>query len=148
MFESQIIIKELMETKEVITVKPIEKDSKVIGIEIPVINKQLLFEDISKEGMNWYDAIEYAEKKGKRIPTLRELYILAYFKDEICKYFSEWRHLWIWSSAQTSAGNAWGLNDNGYLNYTGKYYKFCAVPLSDLNTEDCSTENSENHQTK
>ena len=76
-----------------IEIKPIEKDGKVIGVEIPIIEKELLFEDISKEEMDWYEAMEYAKKKGKALLTKRELFILAYFMDDICKYYPDLRNM-------------------------------------------------------
>lgn len=117
-----------------IEIKPIEKDGKVIGVEIPIIEKELLFEDISKEEMDWYEAMEYAKKKGKALLTKRELFILAYFMDDICKYYPDLRNMWIWSSTGYSKNSAWSLNTNSTLNGNTKYYSLRVVPCADLNT--------------
>lgn len=117
-----------------IEIKPIEKDGKVIGVEIPIIEKELLFEDISKEEMDWYEAMEYAKKKGKALLTKRELFILAYFMDDICKYYPDLRNMWIWSSTEYSKHYAWLLLTNSYLDYYRKYNSFRVVPCADLNT--------------
>ncbi len=117
-----------------IEIKPIEKDGKVIGVEIPIIEKELLFEDISKEKMNWYKAMEYAKKKGKALLTKRELFILAYFMDDICKYYPDLRNMWIWGSTEYSKSYAWYLNTYSNLNYGSKYYSSRVVPCADLNT--------------
>lgn len=117
-----------------IEIKPIEKDGKVIGVEIPIIEKELLFEDISKEEMNWYEAMEYAKKKGKALLTKRELFILAYFMDDISKYYPDLRNMWIWSSTEYSKYVAWLLSSNSYLGNYAKYNSFRVVPCADLNT--------------
>ena len=117
-----------------IEIKPIEKDGKVIGVEIPIIEKELLFEDISKEEMNWYEAMEYAKKKGKALLTKRELLILAYFMDDISKYFPDLRNMWIWSSTESSKYTAWSLHSNSYLYDNNKYDSGRVVPCADLNT--------------
>lgn len=117
-----------------IEIKPIEKDGKVIGVEIPIIEKELLFEDISKEEMDWYEAMEYAKKKGKALLTKRELFILAYFMDDICKYYPDLRNMWIWSSTEYSKLNAWGLNPLSLLTTYRKYNSLRVVPCADLNT--------------
>lgn len=117
-----------------IEIKPIEKDGKVIGVEIPIIEKELLFEDISKEVMDWYEAMEYAKKKGKALLTKRELFILAYFMDDICKYYPDLRNMWIWSSTEYSKCYAWYLDPHSTLYGIGKYYSFRVVPCADLNT--------------
>lgn len=117
-----------------IEIKPIEKDGKVIGVEIPIIEKELLFEDISKEEMNWDEAMEYAKKKGKALLTKRELFILAYFIDDICKYYPDLRNMWIWSSTEYSKGSAWYLSTNSFLNINYKYSSLRVVPCADLNT--------------
>lgn len=117
-----------------IEIKPIEKDGKVIGVEIPIIEKELLFEDISKEKMDWYEAMEYAKKKGKALLTKRELFILAYFMDDICKYYPDLRNMWIWSSTEYSKGYAWLLGAYSVLRLNSKYYSLSVVPCADLNT--------------
>ena len=117
-----------------IEIKPIKKDGKVIGVEIPIIEKELLFEDISKEEMDWYEAMEYAKKKGKALLTKRELFILAYFMDDICKYYPDLRNMWIWSSTEYSKNDAWNLNTYSYLGIYNKYNSFRVVPCADLNT--------------
>ena len=117
-----------------IKIKPIEKDGKVIGVEIPIIEKELLFEDISKEEMDWDEAMEYAKKKGKALLTKRELFILAYFMDDICKYYPDLRNMWIWSSTEYSKYNAWSLLTFSNLYYYYKYYSLRVVPCADLNT--------------
>lgn len=117
-----------------IEIKPIEKDGKVIGVEIPIIEKELLFEDISKEEMDWYEAMEYAKKKGKALLTKRELFILAYFMDDICKYYPDLRNMWIWSSTEYSKYYAWFLSTLSALGYSDKYFSRRVVPCADLNT--------------
>lgn len=117
-----------------IEIKPIEKDGKVIGVEIPIIEKELLFEDISKEEMNWDEAMEYAKKKGKALLTKRELFILAYFMDDICKYYLDLRNMWIWSSTEYSKNLAWYLYPYSTLYLSYKYYSCGVVPCADLNT--------------
>ena len=115
-----------------IEIKPIEKDGKVIGVEIPIIEKELLFEDISKEEMNWYEAMEYAKKKCKALLTKRELLILAYFMDDICKYYPDLRNMWIWSSTESSKPAAWYLLTYSYLGNPNKYNSGRVVPCADL----------------
>ncbi|MBE6244237.1 MAG: DUF1566 domain-containing protein [Bacteroidales bacterium] len=137
------------------TVKPIEKDGKVIGVEIPFTGKAIYFDKVAFN-KNWDEALAYAKSVGEALPTKKELHIIAAFYDEIAEIWPDIRKDWIWSSEEYStwsseeypAGHAWAFYTNGNLYASNKYNKFYAVPLSDLNTEDCNTENTENHQTK
>jgi hypothetical protein len=102
-----------------------------IGIGVPVIDKALYFEDVPKNDkeMNWFDATKHAKMLGRALPSKKELYILAYFKDEINELAAEaghpdFLHGWAWSSTEYSTNNAWyvsfgsGSVSNGYKYYT------------------------------
>lgn len=86
----------------------------VIGIGVPVIDKALYFEDVPKNDkeMNWLDATKHAKMLGRALPSKKELYILAYFKDEINELAAEaghpnFLHGWAWSSTEGSTSIAW-----------------------------------------
>lgn len=112
---------------------PIEKDGKVIGVEIPFIGKAIYFDKVAFS-KNWDEAMAHAKSVGGALPTKKELHIIAAFYDEIAEIWPDIRKDWIWSSEEYSAGLAWSLVRQWLhpLNY--KYYKLTAVPLSDLNT--------------
>lgn len=112
-------------------VEPIIEDDRMVGVKIPIINKAIYFADI-KENRNWGDAVEYAKSLGKKIPTYRELCILAYFREEIeeiCPKFKDAKYIW---GEQYSADIAWYLANYGSLDTFNKYYDFTVVPLADL----------------
>ena len=113
-----------------LSLKPIKDGEMVIGVNIPLINKSLLFSDISEEGMEWEKAVKYAEGLGKELPAKDELYILQYFREQIAEYWPKFKDLTIWSSTQSSAYYAWRVLDYGVVDYATKYYELTAVPLT------------------
>ena len=122
-----------------LTVSPIRNEAdRIIGVNIPVINKSMIFDEISVMEMPWKEAMEHAKSFGKQLPTKEELYILQYFRGQIAALWPAFQTMSFWSqtSSQYSAGNAWYVHDNGYVNGNGKYYGLTAIPLSDLILED------------
>lgn len=129
-----------MEENTKIVPSAIEKDGKVIGLRIPVINKALYFGEISEKEMEWRDAMAYAEKLGRKLPTLKEAHLMLYYIDEIKAIAKEAGvdfNLWWWTSteSQYSAHYAWIVSNDGYAYSYLKYYEFAAVPLADLDPD-------------
>ena len=120
------------ESFPVLHVRPIEQGGEVVGVNIPVINKSLIFADIPANRMSWDDAMAYAENKGKVLPTLKECYVIQFFRDEIAEYMPAFANLSLWSSSQYSANYAWSVGYYGLTYYYYKYYGLTVVPLSDL----------------
>lgn len=121
------------ESFPVLHVQPIEQDGEVVGVNIPIINKSLIFADIPAERMCWDDAMANAENKGKALPTLKECHVIQFFRDEIAEYIPAFAELSLWSCSQSSAYYAWGVINNGNVYYYYKYSGFTVVPLADLN---------------
>ena len=109
-------------------------DGVIIGVNIPVINKSLIFADISKNPEKWEEAMARAKVLGKQLPTKDELYILQYFRAQIAKIYPPFADMDIWSqtSSQYSATLAWYVNSNGFVDSDYKYDGLTAIPLSDL----------------
>ena len=109
-------------------------DGVIIGVNIPVINKSLIFADISKNPEKWEEAMARAKNLGKQLPTKDELYILQYFRAQIAKIYPPFADMDIWSqtSSQCSASLAWNVCSNGTVGSYYKYYGLSAIPLSDL----------------
>ena len=112
-----------------------DADGKTIGIGIPVINKALYFEDVPKNDklMDWHDAMKHAKLLGRALPTQKELYILAYFKDEINELAAEaghpdFLHGLAWSSTEYNTAYAWSVNfGSGGVNSSIKYSTYYVV---------------------
>jgi len=121
------------ESFPVLHVRPIKQDGEVVGVNIPIINKSLIFADIPAELMCWDDAMAYAKNKGKALPTLKECYVIQFFRDEIAEYMPAFAELTLWSCSQYSAGYAWNVGTNGGVYGLTKYYGLTVVPLADLN---------------
>ena len=114
-------------------VTPIEKDGNVVGVKIPVINKALYFDEISKEEMKWDDAMAYAKNLGRELPSKNDAYIILYYLDEIKKYTEDFPSWW-WTSTQSSSYYSLAVYYDGSVDHSAKYNDFTAVPLADLNT--------------
>ena len=77
--------------------------------------------------MNWHDAMKHAKLLGRTLPTQKELYILAYFKDEINELAAEAGHPdflsgWAWSSTETGTSSAWSVYfGSGFVGGNNKY---------------------------
>ena len=109
-------------------------DGVIIGVNIPVINKSLIFADISKNPEKWEEAMARAKVLGKQLPTKDELYILQYFRAQIAKIYPPFADMDIWSqtSSQYSADPAWYVTYYGAVHGYTKYRGLTAIPLSDL----------------
>lgn len=105
-----------------------DADGKTIGIGVPVINKAFYFADVPENDkeMNWFKAMEFAEKRGRSLPSKKEMYIVLFYKDEINAIAAEAGHPdflsgWAWSSTEYTAVYAW------YVSFgsggVGNYYK-------------------------
>lgn len=77
--------------------------------------------------MTWDEAMEWAKKNKKHIPTIDELTVAYLHKDEINAALKAnggepfKTDDWYWSSSECSASNSWLLDmTNGYRDY---YYK-------------------------
>ena len=79
------------------------------------------------EQMTWDEAMEWAKKNKKHIPTIDELTVAYLHKDEINaalkanggEPFKE--DDWYWSSSEYSSYGSWGLDvHDGYRNYGNK----------------------------
>ena len=116
----------------------IEKDGKVIGVRIPVINKALYFGEISEKEMTWDAAMQYAADKDRKLPTLKEAHLMLYYIDEIKEIAQQAGfdfRLWWWTSTEShySAARAWLVGLDGGAYAYSKYGELAAVPLADLN---------------
>lgn len=119
---------------------PIEKDGKVIGVGIPIINKAIYFDQV-RLGLTWHEAKAHAKEVGGELPSKQQLYIIAYFYDELREIWPDIAKDWIWGE-EYSGTSAWILYYNGFMNYNDKYYRVYAVPLADLtlNTSELDTD--------
>lgn len=105
-----------------------DADGKTIGIGVPVINKAFYFADVPENDkeMNWFKAMEFAEKRGRSIPSKKEMYIVLFYKDEINAIAAEAGHPdflsgWAWSSTESYTGYAWYVYFGSGGVYTGTY---------------------------
>lgn len=92
----------------------VEKDGKVVGVAVPIINKVFYFDDVPEDDkeMNWDDAMAYAKERGRELPSKRELTLCYFFKDEINAIAEAAGHPdflsgWVWSSTEYNTINAW-----------------------------------------
>ena len=109
-------------------------EDEIIGVKIPIINKSMIFDEISVMEMPWKEAMEHAKSFGKQLPTKEELYILQYFRGQIAALWPAFQTMSFWSqtSSQYSANYAWSVHDYGGVYTYPKYYGLPAIPLSDL----------------
>lgn len=109
----------------------VEKDGKVVGVAVPIINKVFYFDDVPEDDkeMNWDDAMAYAKERGRELPSRRELMLCYFFRDEINAIAEAAGHPdflsgWVWSSTEYLTSSAWyvyfnsGLVGSGYKSYT------------------------------
>ena len=106
-----------------------DADGKTIGIGVPVINKAFYFADVPENDkeMNWFKAMEFAEKRGRSLPSKKEMYIVLFYKDEINAIAAEAGHPdflsgWAWSSTECNTNYAWGVGFGSGNVYNGYKY--------------------------
>ena len=117
-----------------------DKSGRVIGVGVPVINKMFYFADVPEddERMEWKEAMDYAAKRGRSLPTQKELMLCFYFKDAINAIAEEAGHPdflygWIWSSTEYGTNRAWNVNFNsGNVSNNGKYNSNVVRPVAAL----------------
>lgn len=100
-------------------------DEERKAVFIPIINKYLDAKHSEKE-MTWDEAMAYAKKAGKELPSQHEMFAILFFKDEINAILKEHGGdlltEWAWASTEFSASYAWVVLFNiGYVGYAYKY---------------------------
>lgn len=118
----------------------VEKDGKVVGVAVPIINKVFYFDDVPEDDkeMSWDDAMAFAKERGRELPTKRELHLCYFFKDEINAIAEAAGHPdflsgWIWSSTEYGTSYAWNVNFySGYVNGYYKYSSYVVRPVAAL----------------
>ncbi len=100
-------------------------DEERKAVYVPIIGKYLDAKHSEKE-MTWDEAMAYAKKAGKELPSKHEMFAILFFKDEINAILSEHDgdllEEWAWSSSENSAYNAWLVYfGNGSVYYNLKY---------------------------
>lgn len=104
-------------------------DEERQAVFIPIINKYLDAKHSEKE-MTWDEAMAYAKKAGKELPSQHEMFAILFFKDEINAILKEhggdFLTEWAWASTEGSAYYAWGVYfGNGHVVAYSKYYNTC-----------------------
>lgn len=103
-------------------------DEERKAVFIPIINKYLDAKHSEKE-MTWDEAMAYAKKAGKELPSQHEMFAILFFKDEINAILKEHGGdlltEWAWASTEYSAYRAWGVYFNS--GYVSNYYKYYYV---------------------
>lgn len=122
---------------------PIKKDGKVIGVGIPIINKAIYFDQV-RLGLTWHEAKAHAKEVGGELPSKQQLYIIAYFYDELREIWPDLAKDFIWGE-DYSGTHAWGLSYRGSVYGYNKCCRLYAVPLADLtlDTQTLDTETQE-----
>ena len=119
----------------------VEKDGKVVGVAVPIINKVFYFDDVPEDDqeMNWDDAMAFAKERGRTLPSKRELILCLFFKDEINAIAEAAGHPnflddYVWSSTEYSTSSAWGVYFNSGYVYIGNKYSTNGVvrPVADI----------------
>ena len=122
---------------------PIEKDGTVIGVGIPIINKAIYFDQV-RLGLTWLGAKAHAKEVGGELPSKQQLYIIAYFYDELREIWPDIVKDFIWGE-ECSGTHAWVLANYGHMHNAYKNLRMYAVPLADLilDTQTLDTETQE-----
>ncbi len=99
------------------------------AVYVPIIGKYLDAKRSEKE-MTWDEAMAYAKKAGKELPSKHEMFAILFFKDEINAILSEHDgdllEEWAWSSSEYSAYYAWYVYfTNGGVFGSHKYGTNC-----------------------
>ena len=103
-------------------------DEERQAVFIPIINKYLDAKHSEKE-MTWDEAMAYAKKAGKELPSQHEMFAILFFKDKINEILEEHGGdlltEWAWASTEYSANIAWVVNFvDGYVLTTIKYFSY------------------------
>lgn len=91
-------------------------DEERKAVFIPIINKYIDFKNSEKE-MKWDEAMAYAKKAGKELPSLHDMFAILFFKDEIGAILKEhsgdFLGGWAWTSTEDGIGHVWLVNFDG-----------------------------------
>lgn len=118
----------------------VEKDGKVVGVAVPIINKVFYFDDVPEDDqeMNWDDAMAFAKERGRTLPSKRELILCLFFKDEINAIAEAAGHPnflddYVWSSTEYTTNYAWYvLFNSGDVDNSNKFSSFVVRPVADI----------------
>lgn len=105
-------------------------DEERNGVFVPLINKVIDAHNLCEEEKNWDEAMRLAKEAGKALPSVKEMHLMFYFKDEINALLEEHGgdklEGWFWASTEYNSTNAWIMAfSNGDCTYDYKFISTC-----------------------
>ena len=112
---------------------PIKVGNATVGVHVPIIEKDIYFNEFGANELTWKEAVASAESIGRRLPTLQEAHILLYLWEELRPFAPDLfaGQFWAGTELKESACNAWFFSEDGCVNCISKQVTFQVLALAD-----------------
>lgn len=113
--------------------KPIKKKGQVIGVRLPIVNKNLYFDKIIEKKSQVYAKFQKRNPDlYNSLPTKEDLKVLQRFREQISALYPRFKELNIWSNTLDKPNyfnSYWSLTKSGEIKPSFRSYKYAFVPL-------------------
>lgn len=112
---------------------PIKVGTATVGVHVPIIEKDIYFNDFFAEPVSWRNAMRCAENSGRRLPSLREAHVLLYFWEQLRPFAPDLFTGQFWTATELEPGNAnaWFFSEEGCVNCISKQVEFQIMLIAD-----------------
>lgn len=111
----------------------IKCNGHAVGIHVPIIEKDIFFNEFSPEELTWRNAVSFGENMARRLPTLQEAHVILYFIEQLKAIEPDLFLGQFWTGTELKDGNAnaWFFDDNGCVNCISKQVAFNVLLIAD-----------------
>ena len=112
---------------------PIKAGKATVGVHVPIIEKDIYFNDFRPDVETWRDAMADAANIGRRLPMLQEAHVLLYFWEQLRPFAPDLFTGQFWTSTELQPGtaNAWFFSEEGCVNCISKQVEFQVLAIAD-----------------
>lgn len=114
--------------------QPIKSNNgNIVGVHVPIIEKDIYFNEFSPEELTWRNAVSFAQAMGRRLPTLQEAHVILYFIEQLKAIEPDIFLGQFWTGTELHEGNcnAWFFEDGGCVNCISKQVAFNVLLIAD-----------------
>ncbi len=112
---------------------PIKVGTATVGVHVPIIEKDIYFNEFGANELKWKEAVASAGSIGRRLPTLQEAHVLLYFWEQLRPFAPDLFAGQFWTATELEPGNAnaWFFSEEGCVNCISKQVNFQVLALAD-----------------
>ena len=109
---------------------PIKVGSATVGVHVPIIEKDIYFNEFGANELTWKEAVASVESIGRHLPTLQEAHVLLYLWEALRPFAPDLFAGQFWTGTELTS-NAWFFSEEGCVNCISKQVNFQVLALAD-----------------